>query len=177
MMRDDPPDLLLRRSDTGHHVLVEPVSQTVVVDESWERAHARMLEILAATPAPARAPARGSFEFRGRAALWALGAAIVAPLLWLMAMERRLSVLEEVAAAEPPPAREEVNSGAAPPEEPLPPLRGKPARRGKRPGAGRPTGEPRPAAPRGVIGRGPPDASDEAVKDATAEASADGDDE
>lgn len=172
MSRDDPPDLLLRRSDTGHHVLVEPVSQTVVVDESWERAHARMLELLAGRPGPAQAPVGRTFEFRGRTARWALCAAIVAPLLWLMAMERRLSAIEAESAAEDPPAHEAVNEGLAPPEEPLPPLRGKAARRGARPGAGRALGEPGRAAPRGVSGAPRADA---AVTEAPAEVTADAD--
>ncbi|MCB9700892.1 MAG: hypothetical protein H6711_03245 [Myxococcales bacterium] len=125
---EDPPELLLRRSDTGHCVLIEPVSQTVVVDESRERAHARMVEILAAKgPAAAPPPAPSAFAFRGRVASWALLVAVAAPLAWLLAIDRRVAQLE-AQVAEPSPSSATVNRGNAPPPGDPPRLQSAPTR-------------------------------------------------
>lgn len=75
--------LHLRRSENGLFVLVEPTSQTVVVDEDLGEAYARMCATLKEQPpAPAAAGSRPLFERRGQLRIAAIIAALLVPLAW-----------------------------------------------------------------------------------------------
>jgi hypothetical protein len=76
--------LHLRRSENGHFVLIEPSSQTVVVAETLDEAHARMGEALKEAPPPATpvASSRATFALRGRVRIAAIVAALLVPLAW-----------------------------------------------------------------------------------------------
>ncbi|MBZ5710228.1 hypothetical protein [Nannocystis pusilla] len=81
-----PPLLHLQRSDTGHFVLTEPASQTVVVAEELADAYARMTATLAEHPpsaAPPAAAAPGPFERRGTTRVVVVVAALLLPALWV----------------------------------------------------------------------------------------------
>ncbi|MDC0667998.1 hypothetical protein [Nannocystis radixulma] len=80
-----PPLLHLQRSDTGHFVLTEPASQTVVVAEELGDAYARMTATLAEHP-PSAAPVvatAGPFERRGTTRVAVIAAALLLPALWV----------------------------------------------------------------------------------------------
>ena len=123
-------ELILRRSDTGHFILLDPRSQTTVVDEELARAHARMSELLASERPTAPAPS-SSFEFRGRTQIGAFIVFVALPLLFLLAIERRLARIERSEAL--PPAPPTINSGAPPPSSE--PKTGGGAKRSPRPAA------------------------------------------
>lgn len=77
------------RTDTGQFVLIDPVSETVVIDDDLASGFAKLDTILAerprstaaATPTPASA-----FEFRGGPRYTPMLLAIVLPFVWLAAL-------------------------------------------------------------------------------------------
>ncbi|WAS95272.1 hypothetical protein [Nannocystis punicea] len=80
----NPALLHLQRSENGHFVLTEPVSQTVVVAEGLAEAYARMCETLAEQPPPAQPALDGGglFAWRGTPRALILAAALLVPTLW-----------------------------------------------------------------------------------------------
>lgn len=104
---------MLRRSDTGHFILIEPTTGATVVDEELVRAYERMEALLSEHELAPRAAAPSAFEFRGRARLWAIAAALALPLLWLWATQRPADTGSQV--HEPVTGAPTVNRGQAPP--------------------------------------------------------------
>jgi hypothetical protein len=82
----NPALLHLQRSENGHFVLTEPVSQTVVVAEGLAEAYARMCETLAEQPPPAQPALDGGglFPRRGTPRALILAAALLVPTLWVV---------------------------------------------------------------------------------------------
>lgn len=77
------------RTDTGQFVLIDPASETVVIDDDLATGFAKLDQILAERPraAVAATPARASaFEFRGGPRYTPMLLAIVLPFVWLAAL-------------------------------------------------------------------------------------------
>lgn len=76
------------RTDTGQFVLIDPASETVVIDDELAAGFAKLDKILAERPRPA-APTLASaraFEFRGGPRYTPMLLAIVLPFVWLAAL-------------------------------------------------------------------------------------------
>lgn len=77
------------RTDTGQFVLIDPTSETVVIDDDLVAGFAKLDKILAdkpRTPAPPPSVATRAFEFRGGPRYTPMLLAIVLPFVWLLAL-------------------------------------------------------------------------------------------
>jgi hypothetical protein len=77
------------RTDTGQFVLIDPTSETVVIDDDLVAGFAKLDKILAdkpRTPAPVLTPTTGAFAFRGGPRYTPMLLAIVLPFVWLLAL-------------------------------------------------------------------------------------------
>lgn len=77
------------RTDTGQFVLIDPTSETVVIDDDLVAGFAKLDKILADKPRPpALSPSAAArpFEFRGGPRYTPILVAIVLPFVWLLAL-------------------------------------------------------------------------------------------
>jgi hypothetical protein len=77
------------RTDTGQFVLIDPASETVVIDDDLVAGFTKLDQILAdkpRSPAPPPSTANSAFAFRGGPRYTPILLAIVLPFVWLLAL-------------------------------------------------------------------------------------------
>jgi hypothetical protein len=84
------------RTDTGQFVLIDPTSETVVIDDDLVAGFAKLDTILASKPRTSPPPLTATtraFEFRGGPRYTPILLAIVLPFVWLLALYLALGQL------------------------------------------------------------------------------------